>query len=99
MSKTRNVHPGFLRRAATMAVPLGISLLISACLNAESLHLSLREAVGRALSDGTAVRIATERIDRSQAQANQARSALLPQVSGQVVDYNQVLNLKTFGLT
>jgi outer membrane protein len=77
----------------------GIALLACAPAGAEPLNLSLRDAVARALSDGTAARIATERVDVSRAQADQARSALLPQVSGQVQDYNQVLNLKTFGLT
>jgi outer membrane protein len=74
-------------------------LLLGQPLAAETLSLSLREAVARALSDGTAAKIAAERVDRSRAQAGQARSALLPQVTGEVEDSNQILNLKTFGLS
>lgn len=66
---------------------------------AETLKLSMREAVAQALSEGTAARIATERVDLSRAQAGQARSALLPQVTGEVEDSNEILNLKTFGLS
>jgi outer membrane protein len=65
----------------------------------QSLRLSLHEAVSRALSDGTAARIAYEGVETSSAQARQARSALMPQVSGEVQDSNEILNLKTFGLT
>jgi outer membrane protein TolC len=66
---------------------------------AEPLKLSLREAVARALSDGTTARIAAERVETSRAQAGQARSALLPEVIGEVQDANEVINLKTFGLS
>jgi outer membrane protein len=93
----RRAENGPVRRRILAA--LGIALFPWAPAGAETLELSLRDAVARALSDGTAARIATERVDVSRAQADQARSALLPQISGQVQDYNQVLNLKTFGLT
>ncbi len=66
---------------------------------ADTLRLSLRDAVSRALSDGTAARIAVERVGASRAQAGQARAALLPQVTGEVQDANEILNLKTFGLS
>lgn len=105
MLNIERVSPNPVRPAETGPVrgrilaAVGIALLACASAGAETLKLSLRDAVARALSDGTAARIATERVDVSRAQADQARSALLPQVSGQVQDYNQVLNLKTFGLT
>ncbi|HEY6930490.1 MAG TPA: TolC family protein [Thermoanaerobaculia bacterium] len=86
-----------LRRVRILAA-VGVAVFLGGSAGAETLKLSLRDAVARALSDGTAARIATERVDVSRAQADQARSALLPQLSGQVQDYNQVLNLKTFGL-
>lgn len=77
-----------------------IGLLVPlAAAGAEPLKLSLREAVARALSDGTAARIAAERVETSRARSGQARSALLPEVVGEVQDANEVLNLKTFGLT
>ncbi len=65
----------------------------------EPLRLSLREAVQRALSDGTAAKIAEERIAESRASARLAESALLPQVEAEASDVNQVINFKTFGLT
>ncbi|HMF09863.1 MAG TPA: TolC family protein [Thermoanaerobaculia bacterium] len=80
--------------AAAIAV-----LLAAASAAGESLRLSLREAVARALSEGTAARIAYEAVETSSAQAKQARSALLPQVIGEVQDSNEILNLRTFGLT
>jgi outer membrane protein len=97
MWRMRNRQPSSLRRNAALAIFL--SLAAAAPGGAEVLRLTLREAIARGLSEGTAARIATERVDLSRAQADQARSALLPQVSGQVQDYNQVLNLKTFGLS
>jgi len=97
MCKMRNRQPRSPRQNAALAIFL--ALVGSAPGDAEVLRLSLREAIARGLSEGTAARIATERVDVSRAQADQARSALLPQVSGQVQDYNQVLNLKTFGLS
>lgn len=66
---------------------------------AEPVRLSLREAVQRALSDGTTARIAAERVTASQAGARQAESALLPRIDAEASDSNQVINLKTFGLT
>jgi hypothetical protein len=38
-------------------------------------------------------------VTQSRAQAAGSRSELLPQVVGEVQDFNEVLNLKTFGLT
>jgi len=63
----------------------------------ETLRLSLRDAVARALSDGTTVRIATEHITRAQAQAREARADLLPQLRGEAQGANESLNLETFG--
>jgi outer membrane protein TolC len=78
-------------------VPAALLAVVPA--GGETLRLSVREAVARALSEGTATRIAYEAVETSNAQAKQARSALLPQVTGEVTDYNEILNLKTFGLT
>jgi outer membrane protein TolC len=66
---------------------------------ADTVRLSLKEAVDRALSDGTAARIASERIDQSRAIAKQTLSMLLPQVSVEAVGSNQSINLDAFGLT
>jgi len=63
------------------------------------IRLSISDAVGRALSEGTIARLAAERTTQSRARADQARASLLPQVDGEVQDSNEILNLKTFGLT
>ncbi len=81
------------RIAAFAAFFLGVPAL-----GAETIRLSLKEAVARALSDGTAARIASERIDASRYQAHQARAALLPQVGAETVGTNQSINLESFGL-
>src|SRR5215471_16239682 len=85
--------------ARTLGAAATAVLLAAAPAAGETLRLSLREAVARALSEGTAARIAYEAVETSSAQAKQARSALLPQVVGEVQDSNEILNLKTFGLT
>jgi len=73
-------------------------LLSAPVLHADTIRLSLKEAVSRALSDGTAARIASERIDASRYQAHQARAALMPQVGVETVGTNQSINLESFGL-
>lgn len=88
---------GSRRRALSLVAPL--LLLVAAGAGAETLRLSLKEAVERALSDGTAARLASERIDQSRFEARQARSALLPQAAFETVGSNQSLNLQEFGLT
>ena len=75
------------------------AMLVAASTSAETLRLSLQEAVDRALSDGTAARIATERLDRSVSASREARAALLPQVAVEAQGANQSINLQTFGLT
>ena len=84
-------------RALSLVAPL--MFLLPAGARAEPLKLSLREAVERALSDGTAARIASERIDESRFQAEQVRSALLPQVGLEASGSNQSINFQEFGLT
>lgn len=61
--------------------------------------LTLAGAVQRALSDGTAAKLASLRVEESRAAALEAKSALFPRLDGAVQDQNEVLNLKTFGLT
>ncbi|HEY7112785.1 MAG TPA: TolC family protein [Thermoanaerobaculia bacterium] len=83
-------------RQAVAALVAALGLAPAA--GAETIRLSLKEAVARALSDGTAARIASERIDVSRYQAHQARAALLPQVGVETVGTNQSINLQSFGL-
>ncbi len=64
-----------------------------------TIRLSLADAIARALDTGTAIRIATTSTRVAEAQAQEARSALLPQLSlgGQLA--NETINLATFGFT
>lgn len=89
------------RRRARRALSVVAIFLVLAAVGArgETLRLSLKEAVERALSDGTAARIASERIDQSRFEAREARSALLPQAGIETLGSNQSLNLQSFGLT
>ncbi|HEV7509504.1 MAG TPA: TolC family protein [Thermoanaerobaculia bacterium] len=63
------------------------------------IRLSVAEAIRRALDEGTAAQLATERVGDAEARAQEARSALQPQLSAGGQLSNQTLNLATFGLT
>jgi outer membrane protein TolC len=65
---------------------------------AEPIRLTLRDAVQRALSEGTAARIAEERVGQAGSRALEARSALLPRLTGETEIANESLNLAAFGL-
>jgi len=93
----RRDRPRRAGRGLSLVAPL--LLLAAAAARGETLRLSLKEAVDLALSDGTAARIASERIDQSRFAARQARSALLPQAGLQVAGSNQSINFQEFGLT
>jgi outer membrane protein len=77
---------------------LAAALLGSNAPAAEPIHLTLRDAIQRSLSDGTAARIAEERVGQAGSRAQEARSALLPRLSGEAEAANESLNLATFGL-
>lgn len=67
--------------------------------SAETLQLTLREAIARALADGTAARIASERVLGAEAAARIERAPLLPALDASVRGGSQIVNLKTFGFT
>jgi outer membrane protein TolC len=75
------------------------AVLLARSAHAESIELSLADAVERALSDGTAARIAAERVQGARALADITRSALLPTLQTSLAGSDQILNLKTFGFT
>jgi outer membrane protein TolC len=77
---------------------LTAALIASDARGAEPIHLTLRDAVQRALSEGTAARIAGERVGQATARALAARSALYPRLTGEAEAANESLNLATFGL-
>jgi outer membrane protein len=64
-----------------------------------TIRLSLTDAIGRALDAGTAVRIATSSTREAEARAQEARSALQPQLSAGGQLANETINLATFGFS
>lgn len=81
------------------AVVAAAALALAAGVSGETLTLTLPDAVDRALSDGTTAKLATLQIEQSRNGAARAKTALNPRVEAVVSDYNQSLNLQTFGLT
>ena len=65
----------------------------------QPLRLTLADAIRRALDEGTAARLATSRITLAEARAQEARSALQPQLSAGGQLANDSINLATFGFT
>jgi outer membrane protein len=93
--KIRN--PAMLAALALAALP---ALAQSPAAGAPAaIRLSLADAVSRALDAGTAVRIATTSTRVAEAQAQDARSNLLPQLSLGSQVANETLNLATFGFS
>ncbi|MFN7989201.1 MAG: TolC family protein [Thermoanaerobaculia bacterium] len=86
--------PGPLARLAIL--PL---LLVAASALGEPVRLSRSDAVRLALSQGTAARIAAERVEESRAVADHARAALMPQVRLGLTQSNQSLDSESFGFT
>lgn len=82
-----------LAALALLAAPAGAQT------PSDTLRLSLPDAVRRALDEGTAVRIATTGTREAEARAQEARSALQPQLSGGIQLANESINLATFGFT
>ncbi|HSD10531.1 MAG TPA: TolC family protein [Candidatus Binatia bacterium] len=95
---------GYFRRWVVPGMRRGGLFLTAAVLaartgRAESIDLSLADAVARALSEGTAARIATERVEGARALADISRAALLPTLQTSLAGSDQIFNLKTFGIT
>lgn len=61
--------------------------------------LSLHDAVERAATQTAGVAMAGERVAQAQARADQARGALLPQVSAATAVTNRTFNVDAFGLS
>jgi outer membrane protein len=87
--KKRRLVMFLLALAAVPGVPVA----------AEPLRLSLADAIGRALSEGTAARLAGLSVQSAQNRAGQALSALRPQAGGEVRVASDMVNLKTFGFS
>lgn len=84
---------------ALLVLALTTPALAAAQTSQEPLRLTLADAIRRALDEGTAVRLATSRITGAEARAQEARSALQPQLSAGSQLANESINLATFGFT
>jgi outer membrane protein TolC len=76
-----------------------IAQLIAAAAEAETLRLSLPDAISRALSGGTQAELARSAHERAGVAQREALGALLPQVDARLQRYNQSINLATFGFS
>src|SRR5438045_2382721 len=76
-----------------------IPFVVAAPAGAETLRLSLADAIGRALSGGTQAELARSAAQRAGIAQREALGALLPQVDARLQQYSQSINLATFGFT
>src|SRR5882724_2525003 len=74
-------------------------LLLASTLRAETLRLSLDEAVRAALGKGTQTALARSAEERARIARTEALSGLLPQGDARLLRYSQSINLATFGFT
>lgn len=74
-------------------------LLLTSALHAETLHLSLDDAVRMALGRGTQTALARSAEERARIARSEALSGLLPQGDVRLMRYTQSINLATFGFT
>src|SRR5437763_16988163 len=74
------------RRAESQAVP-------------DSVRLTLGDAARAAAEHSAAAEVARGRIDEARARVRQAQSALLPNVTGDVLQSGRTFNTVTFGIT
>src|SRR5882724_6498046 len=74
-------------------------LLLASALHAETLRLSLDDAVRMALGKGTQTALARSAEERARIARTEALSGLLPQADARLLRYSQSINLATFGFT
>jgi outer membrane protein len=86
------------RRSLTLLVLL-IPQVIAATAGAQTLRLSLPEAIRMALSQGTQAALARSADERASVSQREALGALMPQVDAHLQQYSQSINLATFGFT
>jgi outer membrane protein len=73
--------------------------LLASTLRADTLHLSLDDAVRTALGKGTQTALARSAEERARIARTEALSGLLPQADARLLRYSQSINLATFGFT
>ena len=76
---------------------VALALMADAVQAQEPMRLSLADAVARALSEGTAARLAGLSVQVAQNHASQALAATRPQAGGELRVASDMVNLKTFG--
>lgn len=77
-------------------LPLFLTILV-APLQAEPLRLTLPDAVGMAMREGTMAQLAQSQNERAEIARHEALSGLLPQSDARVQRYSESVNLATFG--
>src|SRR5258708_7069097 len=94
----RGTSKRMLRRSKTFLLFV-IPLLIAATAGAQTLRLSLPEAIRLALSGGTQADLARSAAERAGVAQREALGALMPQLDAHLQQYSQTINLATFGFT
>jgi outer membrane protein len=74
-------------------------MLLALGANAETIHLTLAEAIQKALTSGTSAQLARSAEERERINQAEAFENLLPQADAKLTRYNQSLNLQTFGFS
>jgi len=72
---------------------------VAGAARAETLRLSLPDAIDRALHAGTQAALARSAEERARIARTEAFADLLPQADARIIRYNQSINLQTFGFT
>src|SRR3984893_5190152 len=74
-------------------------LMVAGVGRADTLRLSLPDAIGRALHAGTQAALARAAEERARIARTEGFAPLLPQADARIIRYNQSINLQTFGFT
>src|SRR5438132_4660789 len=82
-----------------MCRKLFLLIVVAGAARAETLRLSLPDAIDRALHAGTQAALARSAEERARIARTEAFADLLPQADARIIRYNQSINLQTFGFT
>jgi outer membrane protein TolC len=74
-------------------------ILLAQTVSAETLRLSVNDAIRMALSTGTEAQLARSARERANVSVTEALGGLLPQADARFMQSNQSINLATFGFT
>src|SRR5438552_9284598 len=82
-----------------MCRKLFLLIMVAGAARAETLRLSLPDAIDRAVRTGTQAALARSAEERARIARTEAFADLLPQADARIIRYNQSINLQTFGFT